>query len=188
MELLIVIGVLGILAAGLLAAIDPFEQLKKAKDNNNRSATIELLQALQRYYANHGDFPWNMPAYSNNICGKGVSQNLEGFGYITTSAMSIQNPRFAECLITVLTEDGELKSTYIQGLGGVDIYVGSDPQDRSDVTVCFEPKSKSGMLDPSTKYLVNNSGGYTFTVNEQTGIAPANACVRQAGDCAQCFK
>ena len=28
MELLIVIGVLGILAAGLLAAIDPFEQLK----------------------------------------------------------------------------------------------------------------------------------------------------------------
>jgi len=30
MELLIVIGVLGILAAGLLAAIDPFEQLKKA--------------------------------------------------------------------------------------------------------------------------------------------------------------
>jgi type II secretory pathway pseudopilin PulG len=58
MELLIVIGVLGILAAGLLAAIDPFEQLKKARDSNYRSAALELLSATQRYYANHGYFPW----------------------------------------------------------------------------------------------------------------------------------
>ena len=31
-ELLVVIGILGILAAGLLAAIDPLEQLKKGRD------------------------------------------------------------------------------------------------------------------------------------------------------------
>ena len=58
MELLIVIGVLGILAAGLLAAIDPFEQLKKARDTNNRNAATEFLQASQRYYATHGYLPW----------------------------------------------------------------------------------------------------------------------------------
>ena len=33
-ELLIVIGILGILAAGLQAAIDPIEQLKKGQDSN----------------------------------------------------------------------------------------------------------------------------------------------------------
>ena len=36
-ELLIVIGILGILAAGLLAAIDPLEQLKKGRDNQKNS-------------------------------------------------------------------------------------------------------------------------------------------------------
>jgi len=58
-ELLVVIGVLGILATGLLAAVDPFEQLKKARDANYRNAAIETLNAFTRYYATHGYFPWN---------------------------------------------------------------------------------------------------------------------------------
>src|SRR3990167_265507 len=57
-ELLIVIGVLGILASGLLAAVDPFEQLKKARDANNRNAAVETLNAMTRYYATHGYLPW----------------------------------------------------------------------------------------------------------------------------------
>ena len=100
MELLIVIGVLGILAAGLLAAIDPFEQLKKAKDTNNRSATIELLQSLQRFYATHGDFPWNMPSYQS-FCGTALSESIDGFGSIVDSAMSIQYTNLQNCLVTV---------------------------------------------------------------------------------------
>ena len=73
MELLIVIGVLGILAAGLLAAIDPFEQLKKARDTNMRNSSVELLQAFQRYYAIHGSFPWNMESM-NVFCGRNTGQ------------------------------------------------------------------------------------------------------------------
>jgi len=58
-ELLIVIGVLGILAAGLLAAVDPFEQLKKGRDSNTRNQVVELHNGFIRYYATHGDLPWN---------------------------------------------------------------------------------------------------------------------------------
>jgi len=57
-ELLVVIGILGILAIGILAAIDPFEQLKKGRDTNLRNVTVEYVNACTRYYATHGVLPW----------------------------------------------------------------------------------------------------------------------------------
>lgn len=188
MELLIVIGVLGILAAGLLAAIDPFEQLKKARDTNKRNATVELLQAFQRFYSTHGDLPWNMDNY-DAICGRGTGQILDGFGGITSGrAMSLQDSRLADCIMGSLSPDGELKSTFMSGIGGTNIFVGSDVNDRADIVVCFEPESKSNMNDTATKFLVNTVGSGWFNIVEQTGIPPLTACTRQLGDCAQCFK
>lgn len=187
MELLIVIGVLGILVAGLLAAIDPFEQLKKARDTNTRNATIELLQSLQRFYTTHGELPWNMAQYSA-VCGTGAGESLDGFGDILDSAMSIQYEPMAECLEASLVMDGELKETFVAGTGGSHIYIGSNLADKSDVTVCFEPKSKTNMTDYATIYLVNTIGGNRYSIVEQTGVAPLNACTRLVGDCAQCFR
>jgi type II secretory pathway pseudopilin PulG len=188
MELLIVIGVLGILAAGLLAAIDPFEQLKKARDTNNRNATIELLSGLQRFYSIHGDFPWNMDKYVS-ICGRDTGQVLDGFGSINSAAMSMQDTRLSDCILGALVPDGELKQTFLSGIGGTNIFVGSDVNSKTDLVVCFEPESKSNRSDSSTKYLVNVIGisGWYFVV-EQTGDPPFDACPRQLGDCAQCFK
>ena len=45
-ELIIVIGILGILAVGLLAALDPLEQLKRGRDTNRRRVSTELSGAL----------------------------------------------------------------------------------------------------------------------------------------------
>src|SRR3990167_3167776 len=59
-ELLVVIGILGILAAALIATIDPFEQLKKGRDTTTRNTALEYLNALTRYYATHGAFPWDV--------------------------------------------------------------------------------------------------------------------------------
>ena len=188
MELLIVIGVLGILAAGLLAAIDPFEQLKKARDTNNRSAAIEMLSSLTRYYANHGAFPWNIPGYSG-ICGRGAGQVLDGFDSIYTFALSAQDPRLQDCISGTVTLDGELKNTYFDGIGATNIYIGSDVSDLTDLMVCFQPESKSARADSSTKFLINTVGGTGwFFMVEQTGVPPNNACPRQLGDCAQCFR
>lgn len=187
MELLIVIGVLGILAAGLLAAIDPFEQLKKSIDTNNRSAAIELLSSLQRFYASHGDFPWHIATYSAT-CGTDSGQSLDGLGPIVDSAMTVQFSNLAACITSSLIADGELKSSYFKGIGATNIYIGSDLTNKTDVTVCFEPHSKSNMDDPSSKYLVNTVGGNRYSIVLQTGTPPLTACPRQIGDCAQCFK
>jgi len=47
-ELLIVIALLGALAVGLLAALDPFEQLKKGDDTGVRNTVSELLGSIVR--------------------------------------------------------------------------------------------------------------------------------------------
>ena len=59
-ELLVVIGILGVLAAALIATIDPFEQIKKAQDSNTKNAAVEFNDALLRYYATHNAFPWEL--------------------------------------------------------------------------------------------------------------------------------
>lgn len=185
MELLIVIGVLGILAAGLLAAIDPFEQLKKARDTNTRNATIELMSSLTRYYANHGAFPWNMTSPPTG-CSRAAGQPLESFGAITTSGMSIQTTAMTTCIDNSVVEDGELKDTFMGGIGSTHIFLGSDPTDLTDLKVCFKPEGKSAKNDPSTKYIVTGTAA-PFTVVEDT-TSPAETCPGTAGVCAQCFE
>jgi prepilin-type N-terminal cleavage/methylation domain-containing protein len=59
-ELLIVIALLGALAVGLLAALDPFEQLKKGTDTGVRNTVSEVHGAIIRYYAVTGNkMPWD---------------------------------------------------------------------------------------------------------------------------------
>lgn len=189
MELLIVIGVLGILAAGLLAAIDPFEQLKKARDTNNRSATIELLSSLTRYYANHGAFPWNMTT-PVAACDRGTGAALEGLDSLATGALNIQGDALSACLAATLVVDGELKETFFDGIGSTDIYVASNPLNSTNVEVCFAPEGKSLRSDASTKYLVDPGADENSpaTIVDQTDVDPPACPDVDSSLCLQCFK
>ncbi len=179
MELLIVIGVLGILAAGLLAAIDPFEQLKKARDSNYRSAAIELLSATQRYYANHGYFPWTNDGQCETDTMAHLDPTKLASGSADTLAMGGDAgfDNFTNCL-TDLINDGELKSTFSQGLNTT---VFLSTWGKTSVRVCYMPESKSNRADKSTNMSVSD-----------TEFAPLNmGCTveqREAGECVQCFQ
>ena len=185
MELLIVIGVLGILAAGLWAAIDPFEQLKKARDTNNRSATIELLSAFTRYYANHGAFPWNMTTVPAGCSRSGGQANpLAKLGALGTSVMEVHD--MSACVSASLVTDGELKDSFFTGIGSTKIYVASDPTDATNIEVCFGPEGKSARTDPSTSYLLAVAA--STTVTNQSGLNPASCPNVASANCLQCFK
>lgn len=179
MELLIVIGVLGILAAGLLAAIDPFEQLKKARDSNYRSGAIEFLQSLQRYYANHGYFPWRA---SGTACATDNSATLApttpvaSLAAATVKVGSTQDTAIKTC-IDDLIADGELKTTFSQGLNTT-LYLSSWA--KTSVRVCYSPESKSVRNDAQTNLHL-----------EGTPSLVAEGCTsvqRLAGDCLQCYQ
>lgn len=62
-ELLIVIAIIGILAAGVLVAIDPVEQLNRGRDASRKSSISQLGRALQAYYTANSAYPavtgWN---------------------------------------------------------------------------------------------------------------------------------
>ncbi len=56
-ELLIVIAILGILAAVVLVAINPAEQLARARDAGRQSGISQLGHALQSYYTTQQSLP-----------------------------------------------------------------------------------------------------------------------------------
>ena len=184
MELLIVIGVLGILAAGLLAAIDPFEQLKKARDTNNRSAAIEFLSSSQRYYANHGYLPWFKMTGAAYDCTSATIDQLrvttaaQPWPYVVVSKDTAPNhdAEMKTCVDGTLLIDGEIKDTFFDGLSTT-LYVTSGSQTR--VGVCFAPESKSNRSDGQTAYNVTTAGVVT------DGCTTTQ---RDAGECVQCFQ
>jgi prepilin-type N-terminal cleavage/methylation domain-containing protein len=195
MELLIVIGVLGILAAGLLAAIDPFEQLKKARDTNNRSGATELLSATQRYYATHGYLPWFKPGagagtFDEANCPTAdwssirpvtpdISYTAPGREAVKV-AVDITAGGIYSCLTNTLGTDGEIKATFFNGLK-TPVYIMSGSPTSS--AVCFAPEGKSNLSDPQTKYL------YDVTASAIT--IPVGGCTadqKSGGLCLQCFE
>lgn len=130
-ELLIVIALLGALAVGLLAALDPFEQLKKGTDSGIRNTVSEIHGALIRYYAIKNSLPWGENNYS---------------GFANNASTYLQS----------VVDTGELKQDFFKLAENqlAQIFINGTPE---QVTVCFQPKSKSFRSDPNTKYAQNGS-------------------------------
>lgn len=180
-ELLIVIGVLGIMSAGLLATVDPFEQLKKARDANNRNAAIEAMNAFTRYYATHGKLPWNMSPVSTN-CDAGASGVLIGLGGGTGKAYKLTEMN--GCVTDTLIADGELKTSFYQGIGQTDFYVYSSSP--TNIVVCFAPEGKALINDPNTSYLVGSGAPWNIS-DDGLAMGAGDACPGTSG-CLQCFQ
>ena len=148
-ELLVVIGVLGILASGLLATIDPLEQFRKGADSNRKQTSLELIAALTRYYSSHNTFPWRPTAEGGPATPCNAGNNPASSQVSTATGTTA----FNDCL-TVLTTEGELKTTFqtqysiLNSLYVTDNTVGTA---RSAI-VCFDPDSKSESSKPETKY------------------------------------
>ena len=144
-ELLVVIGVFGIIAAGLLATIDPLEQFRKGSDSNRKTAALELHNALTRYFAARSVFPW----------GTATSPCMATFPNATQVSLSTGVSGFGPC-IDALQSDGELKSTFksqYQLLSALYITEKTDATAAKSVVVCFDPASKSESAAPATNNL-----------------------------------
>jgi prepilin-type N-terminal cleavage/methylation domain-containing protein len=148
-ELLIVIGVLGILATGLLAAVDPFEQLKKGRDTNRRNVVVEIYNANIRYYATHGDLPWNEGTCDDPDFDANGAQSIRDI------QTSVEVGGGIGC-ITPLIDDGELKEDFMSALSDEDEIFMYSPTDVS-LSVCFSPESKSIYNDEATRYAVDGT-------------------------------
>lgn len=184
-ELLIVIGVLGILASGLLAAVDPFEQLKKARDANNRNAAVETLNALTRYYATHGVLPWwstvtecGLTATAFDPLRVTESGYPHNFLKMANTTSADYTAAVNDCVDNSLIADGELKTGFFSGLSAT-LYLASGG--RTNVIVCYAPEGKALRNDPNVvQHEIANAGAGTTIV---AGCTDATT-----GFCLQCFE
>jgi len=157
-ELLIVIAILGILAIGLMAALDPLEQLKRARDTANRNTVEEFYNAALRYYSVQEEFPWGGNEVTN---------------YLST---------YASNYVQSMVDSGELKQRFVDDTAGLGrIFLSSTNQDilgnMDDIAVCFRPESKAVKSDDNTKY---NQSGIT--------IDPTNCTAGGSATCFWCAK
>ncbi|MBI2051956.1 prepilin-type N-terminal cleavage/methylation domain-containing protein [Candidatus Roizmanbacteria bacterium] len=170
-ELLIVIALLGALAVGLLAALDPFEQLKKGTDTGTRNTVGEFQGGVIRYYAIKNQMPW----CGDDTCST-ILNSVAGAAPVTLESMNT-----VPGTIKNITDTGELKTDFANLAGGQlkNIWV-TGTNDPPVVRVCFKPTSKSFMADPNTKYGPDGTTPYT----PLGGLCPNNV----AGQCYYCIQ
>ncbi len=161
-ELLVVIGILGILAAALVATIDPFEQLNKAQDANSKNTATEFLNANIRYYTTHGAMPWDSAGAScNGATVDPVAQN------VNTGTM-------ASACLPVLISEGELKPAFTTATGILTTLTLTESG--GNITMCFLPKSKSQKRDANTRFNSNGTPHLTCTGGAGNPVDPASTC------------
>ncbi len=145
-ELLIVIALIGILAVAILAAINPLEQLNRARDTGMESDASQLLAAIDRYYAAHEEFPWTTVSEDDAVMTDISGEDTIGF-------ISAQDPLIGVCDTTGCGDQGvllvnlELKSEFLRrnfilATQPVDmLYLGKDEGASSSVYACWVPRS-----------------------------------------------
>jgi prepilin-type N-terminal cleavage/methylation domain-containing protein len=159
-ELLIVIAVLGILIVAILSAIDPLEQIRKARDAGRKSDAAELLSAYERYFSTFQCYPWDT-GHPNCSTVTTASRTTATFPDMSSTTSDDYD----------LVTQGELKSQFVNrtSLANSELWVNEDASTRQSV-ICFEPESQSGrqggygtlfgdsLGDPASS--VNCSGAY----------------------------
>lgn len=134
-ELIIGITILSLLAVALLAALDPIEQISKARDTAKRNLAVELHGAYVRYNANKDVYPDKLAAVMASP-DKYLDNN--GSPPETTDITSD---------IKQLISAGELKPNFLQAAGSnlntLRVVAVKDPTSGDPyLSICFKPQSK----------------------------------------------
>lgn len=152
-ELLVVIGILGILAAGLLLTIDPLEKFKQGNDTNTQQAAVDLENALTSYYANHSAYPWDPTTSGGGGCNSGTAPTNGS----SVGSSTAWNTPTTGCT-AVLISAGELKTTFAGATATTNqLYFSLNSNTPPSPIICFAPQSKSMQSNANAQF--SQTGG-----------------------------
>jgi len=180
-ELLVVIGILGVLAAMLVATIDPFEQIKKAQDSSVQNAAVEFEGAMIRYYTAQSGFPWDAHSLNGTQCmtnlGAAYTAPVGDVGgtvtNVTLDTLDVLTDANPGC-ITELITTGELKTGFLTQQGTLKSIIVSSPDlSAKTLLVCYRPLSRAGQNDKNANWMYD-AVGKTWS-QEPSTVAPASA-------------
>lgn len=162
-ELLIVMALMGVLAVAVLSAINPLEQINRARDTGYKNDAEQLISGLDRYYTTQQALPWKTVGAGGNPVP----------ALVWTSAASV-NPAVGICTGTGCA-DGELISAqelkpqfkgrkFITTATANDkIYVGKGTNASDSIYACFVPLSNSERQKFSTLKTITSGGSMPAT-------------------------
>lgn len=173
MELLIVIAILGILAVGLLIALDPVEQTRRATDTGAQQSAGESKNAINRYFTSKLYYPWCTPASAGSTCTyiAGCADAVTVFGTAGTCAATV---------LADLVATGELKTappTNIANRLNLALSGGG-----ATFQVSFIPAAKSF----KTTYVTTLGTAGVYTTTACTVLGTAATCPSTSATCAYC--
>lgn len=183
-ELLIVIALLGVLAAAVLAAINPLEQANRARDTRMRSDASQFLAATDRYFVAQSEFPWQtVDPVNYDSSDDAVVFTANG---AQTALFGICSSGAGGCTADgVLITNNELKTEFrnrdfVTGTGFADyMYVAKEAGASSSVYACFIPLSKSERAKATRSIAVGSSTITTGVLDcaTRTYAGLATSCV-----------
>lgn len=174
-ELLVVIAILGIIAVGLIVAIDPIEQVNRATDSSRRSLATDVMNSFNRFYATKN----YSAACPDSTCATFLN-SLSTTGAVGVDTLTTVN--------TNLNTAGEVKSTttytgHQQAANVVASLANVTNPAAATIVLCWQPvskgqKSNANIADPNST-VFNNLG-----VLQTAAACPATT----ANTCYQCVK
>lgn len=111
LEILLVIGAIGILAAIVIIAINPNQQLAQARNAERQSELNALLKAAEQYLIDRGQYPQSIQNLNENegreVCATGDLEESDGLGSINcTSLLDLRN--FVPTYISSIPSDPQV--------------------------------------------------------------------------------
>lgn len=175
-ELLIVIAILGIIAVGLIVAIDPIEQVNRATDSSRRSLATDLMNAFNRHYASK-----NFSAACPDATCANFLDSLSDTTPVAVSTLTTVN--------TNLQTVGETKTatsytSHQQSPNVVVSLANTTPASAASIVVCWQPlskgqKSNANVADPNSTVYNNVGVLQTAAQCPATTTNTCFQCVRQ---------
>lgn len=142
-ELLIVIALIGALAVGLIAAIDPVDQVRRGQDVETQKVVAEYMAAQERAYAS------NNGAYAGG----------------DVAAAALLNSATGTTIVTALQNAGEVKNTFVTraanaNVGGR-ITIVSQTASSATLSLAYQVMSKSYKSNTALNRCTTTSGACT---------------------------
>jgi len=183
-ELLVVVTLLAILAVAVWSALNPLEQVNKARDSRNEADASQLLAAIERYYTGSFSFPWVYYADFDsdddefvglaNYVGVGVCGNTDGaedpLGNAIVDTFCDTNGCTNDGL---LVERQELKTQF----GGRAAFKDTASQSMTEKLILFKPDGSHSIsicFVPNSKGVRDTAGTDTTSLQYFTGTWQAD--------------
>lgn len=161
-ELLIAIGILSVLFAIVLLALNPLEQLNKARDVAVKSFSQDFASATKYYYTAEKTLPWKKDAAcKDQLAVKDILSDMPSCIEQLTQAGKLQEN---------VTNSSEAKDTYVTECS-------------DSLAICYGPKSSQFLKNSDAKYTKNG------VLNPKCpGSAECYSCEFTTNEAQECFQ